>query len=55
MVNKLKPANPDACSNFFYPLNLRVYFHYKKNSHTLNLKLIIKRKIINFISLLLSI
>ena len=47
VVNKLKTADPIYLSKLFYLLNLGVYLYHKKkkNSHTLNLKLIIKNKI----------
>ena len=37
--------NPTYLSKLFYLLNLGVYLYHKKNSHTSNLKLIIKNKI----------
>ena len=36
--------DPIYLSKLFYLLNLGVYLYHKKNSHTLNLKLIIKKK-----------
>ena len=36
--------DPTYLSKLFYLLNLGVYLYHKKNSHTSNLKLIIKKK-----------
>ena len=42
VINKLKTVDSTYLSKCFYLLNLGIYFYHKKNSHTSNLKFIIK-------------
>ena len=54
VVNKLKTVDSTYLSKLFFLLNLEVYLYHKKNSHTSNLKLITKKKMMSSIPLLLS-
>ena len=44
VVNKLNTMDSTYFSKLFYLLNQGVYLYHKMNSHTSNLKLIIKKK-----------